>query len=284
MKKLILITLSFINSTILFSQDTLILKVSSVVGDTIELNEKIKFRLFTTFDNSTFDYAFYIAVKGKTIIKTKLKNGETTFSQYSIQELMQDAEKINYRNNIQAELPQNKTEGRIRLKVINTITKKSHLFKEGDLIYYAIEGRKKGIEYLLDGDKLYNDQYMMEARIIKILEQNPQSILIEVSGIAGDFLAKKIKKTILLSDIIEISTNDINRNISNKMGGAIMLFYGVPATALAGPILLLSDKIIGLPILISGGILTYFGIKNMFFRPYKNFKFNGNAEYFIVRI
>lgn len=183
--------------------DTTVLVLSKIVGESIELKEKIKFGLLNNIDNSSFAYALYISSKGKILVEVKFIDGTTTSFPYTIQELMNDAQKTDRLqiNNPSSFIPILDVKGRLRLKVKKMESKKADNFKEGHHFYYTTHEKIEGLLPVIGRTYTYDDQYMMYAKILKILNNGQPAIEIEkvVSGFS------KIREIILLSDIIEIS-------------------------------------------------------------------------------
>jgi hypothetical protein len=184
--------------------DTTVLSVSKIVGESIELNEKIKFGLLNNIDNSTFAYALYLNTKGEILIEAKFIDGSTKFFPYTIQELMSDSQKI---ERLQLADPSSfsapiiDAPGKLRLKVKQMKGEKSDTFNEGHHFYYTTRKKMEGLLPAVGMTYIHDDQYMMYAKIINILNRGQPAIEIEkeVSGFS------KTREIILLSDIIEIS-------------------------------------------------------------------------------
>jgi hypothetical protein len=201
--------------------DTIVLVASKIVGERIELNEKIKFGLLNNIDNSSFAYALYISTKGKVLIEAKFIDGSTNFFPYTIQELMNDVQKLERVDtaNLSAFSPPIiNDQGKLRLRVKKMENKKSDSFNEGHHFYYTTQKKIDGLLPVIGRTYTYDDQYMMYAKIIKILNHGQPAIEIEkdVSGFS------KVREIILLSDIIEISKT-IN-STRFKIGDDAVLF------------------------------------------------------------
>ena len=201
--------------------DTTVLVVSKVVGESIELNEKIKFGLLNNIDNSSFAYALYLSTNGKALIEAKFIDGSTTFFPYTIQELMNDAQKIDRLQITNKSLlfpPIMNDHGKLRLKVKKLKNKKSNAFKEGHHFYYTTHKKIEGLLPVIGRTYTYDDQYMMYAKMIKILNHGQPAIEIEkdVSGFS------KTREIILLSDIVEISKT--LKSMRFKIGDDATLF------------------------------------------------------------
>ena len=143
--------------------DTTVLVVSKVVGESIELNEKIKFGLLNNIDNSSFAYALYLSTNGKALIEAKFIDGSTTFFPYTIQELMNDAQKIDRLQITNKSLlfpPIMNDHGKLRLKVKKLKNKKSNAFKEGHHFYYTTHKKIEGLLPVIGRTYTYDDQYI----------------------------------------------------------------------------------------------------------------------------
>jgi len=201
--------------------DTTVLVVSKIVGESIELKEKIKFGLLNNIDNSSFAYALYLSTKGKIVIEAKFIDGSTKFFPYTVQELMNDAQKtdrLQITNPSPFFTPLMNAQGKLRLKVKKLENKKSDTFKEGHHFYYTTQKKIEGLLPVSGWTYTYDDQYMMYAKMIKILYHGQLAIEIEkdVSGFS------KTREIILLSDIVEISKT--LKSMRFKIGDDATLF------------------------------------------------------------
>jgi hypothetical protein len=200
--------------------DTTVLVVSKIVGESIELNEKIKFGLFNDIENSSFAYALYLSTKGKALIEVKFTDGSTKFFPYTIQELMDDTQKldrVDATNLSSFSAPIVNGRGRLRLKVKKLESKKSDSFKEGHHFYYTTHKKIEGLLPVIGRTYTYDDQYMMYAKIIKILNHGQPAIEIE-----KEVGLSKTREFIPLSDIVEISKTLNSRRF--KIGDDAVLF------------------------------------------------------------
>lgn len=201
--------------------DTTVLLVSKIVGESIEIGEKIKFGLLNNIDNSSLAYALYLSTASKILIEARFVDGSTEFFPYTIQELMNDAQKIDRlqtTNQLPFFAPVMNAQGKLRLKVKILENEKSDTFKEGHHFYYTTQKKIDGLLPVTGRTYTYDDQYMMYAKLIKILNSGQPAIEIEkeVSGFS------KIKEIILLSDIIEISKTLNSTRF--KIGDGAVLF------------------------------------------------------------
>lgn len=201
--------------------DTTVLVVSKIVGESIELKEKIKFGLLNDIDNSSLVYALYLSTKGKILIEGKFIDGSTKFFPYSVQELMNDAkniERLQITNPSPFDTPIMNVQGKLRLRVKKLENKKSDSFKEGHHFYYTTHKKIEGLLPVSGWTYTYDDQYMMYAKMIKILNHGQPAIEIEkdVSGFS------KTREIILLSDIAEISKT--LKSMRFKIGDNATLF------------------------------------------------------------
>lgn len=201
--------------------DTTVLVVNKIVGESIELKEKIKFGLLNNIDNSSLAYALYLSTKGQILIEAKFIDGSTNFFPYTVQELMNDAQKIDrlqITNPSPFFTPIMNAQGKLRLKVKKLENKKSDTFKEGHHFYYTTQKKIEGLLPVSGWTYTYDDQYMMYAKMIKILSHGQPAIEIEkdVSGFS------KTREIILLSDIVEISKT--LKSMRFKIGDDATLF------------------------------------------------------------
>lgn len=190
--------------------DTSVLVVSKAVGESIELNEKIRFGLFHNLDNYSFSYALYLNVKGQIIIEAKFINGTTQFFPYSIEKLMSDTKMIEQLQ-LSGEIPPPqeidvKVELRLRAKKMKS--NKTDTFTEGHHFYYTTQKKKEGLLPMAGRVYTYEDQYMMYAKLIRVLNNGQPGIEIE-KEVSGFSLTREF---VPLSEIIEIAkTKNSNR-------------------------------------------------------------------------
>ncbi|MCK6650224.1 MAG: hypothetical protein L6Q66_11265 [Bacteroidia bacterium] len=190
--------------------DTSVLVVSKIVGESVELNEKIRFGLFHNLDNYSFAYALYLSVKGQILIEAKFINGTTQFFPYSLEKLMSDAKMIE-----QLELsgespppPETIVKVELRLRAKKIKSDKTDTFTEGHHFYYTTQKKKDGLLPTAGRVYTYEDQYMMYVKLVRVLNNGQPGIEIE-KEVSGFSLTREF---VPLSDIIEIAkTKNSNR-------------------------------------------------------------------------
>lgn len=191
--------------------DTSVLVVSKAVGESIELNEKIRFGLFHKLDNYTFAYALYLSVKGQIVIEAKFINGTTQYFPYSLEKLMYDTkiiEQLELSGEQPPPPPETVVKVDLRLRAKKMKTNKTDTFTEGHHFYYTTQKKKDGLLPTAGRVYTYEDQYMMYAKLVKVLNNGQPGIEIE-KEVSGFSLTREF---VPLSDIIEISkTKNSNR-------------------------------------------------------------------------
>ena len=142
-------------------------------------------------------------VKGQIVVEAKFDDGSTKFFPYSIQELISDGQKIEHLQltPLSFSAPVIDPKRKLRLKAKKMEGKKSDTFKEGHHFYYTTRKTKEGLLPVVGRTFIYEDQYMIYAKIIKILNQGEPTIKIQKIGPGFS----KIAEVIPLSDINEIA-------------------------------------------------------------------------------
>ncbi len=143
-----------------------IISISSLVGDTIDLNEKLKHKLFPQFDRRIFNYAIYLKDKDSNVYLHVNKKGNTSeMFLYSYEQMISDGGKILYVENKPLGVNKN------LVRIENHTLGKENRFK---IIDY-----KSGIERLLDKGDLFsfvlksdnNQKNYKKSRLISISDE-----------------------------------------------------------------------------------------------------------------
>lgn len=237
--------------------DTLVLKVHSCVGNKIDINEKIKYNLFTDVPNRTYKYAQYLSINNEIILRTTLKDGEYFDQQYKIEWVLNDGKQIEVSqfeiNSISNSIESNKnlTRNKIRLKLIDHENGKSQYLKEGMfcylLLYPNLDNISKSTIYNEQIEAKFRNKSKFErVKILKIIEGDIASVKIKQIERFGK------KKIIFLSDIKEIKKH-VGITFRHVLGIGSFGFGGVISLAVlsGAPLALL---ILPVP-------FFYFGVK-----------------------
>lgn len=273
---LLIYILSFSSSLLFGQSDTLILKASSIVGDTIDLREKRLYGLFEDVTNEEFSFGQYISVKGNTQLKITKKDGTISYKPYKIEWVLSDGGKIDskgpaYAFSSIADKPSNASgKGKKKfLKLFNSDTQQVHYFKEGKRIYYKLKNEKEySIQNLQWGDHDYKMEGLTDARLEKILDEGIPAIKVIIQD------GKNTSFIIPLEDFEVIVESNKERRIIRKSIGVIL--------SLMGGVFIIGGTMDELPPLTIAGVgISTFGLIKVF-KPKKYFDLTKNSEIQIV--
>ena len=171
------------------------------VGSTIELREKDFYNLFPYIPNDKFKSARYIRLNNNSILlEITYINGEKKTCPYENESFYRDQTQV---NDIYLILPEEERlvstnpSKYIYLSIFNVATDKTVRIKEGQKFYF----KEKQNNNIAEDLNVIIDYGLSVATLIKIIDDNPPSILVDVSG---------VERNVLLDNIILIRKDQLS--------------------------------------------------------------------------
>ena len=146
-KKVLLIAILGLIFRITIAQvkgDFIVIKANEIVGDTVDVIEKIKYNLYPQIPHLNFNYAQYL-MKGDQIILRITRKDSTFYDQpYTLELLYQDGNKITNNRSKVIEGPKINYKN-VLIQIADINTNKSIKLKKGELIQLKLKDKKESI-------------------------------------------------------------------------------------------------------------------------------------------
>lgn len=250
---LIIISTQFV----VYSQKNIaVLKVHLAVGDTIDFEEKIKYKLFQDFSEQTYLYAQYLSFDNKIILRITQLDGSYIDEKYKIEWLIEDGKLIEL-NQFEASLVSSSEESKKtltkykkRIKVLEHESGRSMYLKKGNTCHIALKKAKEGKENIIYNyqieEKFRNRPSFKYVRILEIIETPIASI--------------KVKCISEMGRIMILPLSDINK-IKKHVDAPSRYTLGVGSFGTSGVIIAAVAS--GAPTLLTflAAPFVYFGVK-----------------------